>query len=121
MTIFHSESGNTTLLVSLVQTRRIPYPLMRDGAPGARAVDAARDVSRSVHDVLQSPSAPHVRQSVSAGTAERQRAEIDPADARSAERPRLVSRAAALHHPFDVGDAPVLATAPRRDSRTVRH
>src|SRR5437763_1053427 len=88
------KTASTTLLVSLVQTRRIPYPLMRDGGPGARAADAARDVSRSIHDLLQSPSSPDVRQSVPARAAERQRSEIDAADARSAERPRLVSRPA---------------------------
>src|SRR5438445_3596058 len=86
----------TTLLVSLVQTRRIPYPLMRDGGPGARAADAARDISRSVHHLFQSPSAPHLRQSVPAGAAERQRPEIDAADAWPAERSRLVSGPAAL-------------------------
>src|SRR5207248_3580571 len=94
------QSSNTTLLVSLVQTRRIPYPLMRDGGPGARAVDAAWDVSRSVHDVLQSPSASHLRQSVPAGAAERQLPEIDAADAWPAERSRVLSRPAALHHAF---------------------
>ena len=52
------------LYVSLVQTRRIPYPLMRDGRPGARAVDAARDVSRSVHHLLRSPLAPDPRTSL---------------------------------------------------------
>src|SRR5713101_5359194 len=90
-------SPNTTLLVSLIQTRRIPYPLMRDGGPRARAVDAARNVPRSVHDVLRSPVASHLRQSIPSRPPERQRAKIDAADARSAERSRLVSRPAALH------------------------
>ena len=90
--------------------RRIPYSLTRDRCPSARDIDAARDVSRSVHDLLQPPSAPHVCQSVPAGTAERQRPEIDAADARSAERSRFVPRSAALHHALDVGRRRDLAT-----------
>src|SRR5947207_1886756 len=116
-----ASSVNTTLLVSVVQRRRIPYPLTRDGDPGARAADAARDVSRSVHHLLQSPSAPHVRQSISAGTPERQRPEVDAADAWPAERPRFLSGAAALHHAFDVGGTSVVAAAPRGDSGAGRH
>src|SRR5437867_8092207 len=92
----------TTLLVSLVQMRRIPYPLMRDGGPGARAVDAARHVSRSVHQLFWPACAPDLRQPVPSGTPERQRPEIDAADARTAQRPRLVSRTSTLHHAFDV-------------------
>src|SRR6266852_5758133 len=107
------QSITTTLLVSLVQTRRIPYPLMRDRGPGARSVGAARDVSRSVHPLFRSPRARDVRQSVPARLAERQRAEVDAADARTAERPRLVSGPAALHHAFDVGGTPVLAPPAR--------
>src|SRR6266496_3094859 len=89
---------------------------MRDGGPGARAADAARDVSRSVHHLLQSPSAPDLRQSVPAGAVERQRPEIDAAAAWPAERSRLLSGPAAFHHAFDLGGASVLATAPRSDS-----
>src|SRR5206468_1150636 len=107
---------NTTLLVSLVQTRRIPYPLMRDRGPSARAVGAARDVSRSVHAVLRSPSAPHLRQSVSARTVERQRPQVDATHARPAERPGLVSRFAAFHHALALGGPSVLAAPPRADS-----
>src|SRR5260370_36528191 len=98
----------TTLLDSLVQTRRIPYPLMRDGDPGARRLDAARDVSRSVHAVFQSPCPPYVCQPVSARVAQRQRTEIDATDARATERSRFVSRPAALHHTLVVGTATVL-------------
>src|SRR5688572_9138273 len=102
----------TTLLVSLVQTRRIPYPLIRDRGPGARSIGAARDVSRSVHPLFRSPRARHVRQPVPARLAERQRAEVDAADAWTAERRRLLSRPAALHHACDVGGSPILAAPP---------
>ena len=96
-------------------------PLLRDRGPGARAADAARHVSRSVHQLFRSPRAPDLRQSVPAGPAQRQRPEIDAADARPAQRPRFLSRPAALHHAFDVGGAPVLAAAARADSRAPRH
>src|SRR5438445_11084659 len=107
---------STTLLDSLVQTRRIPYSLMRDGDPGARRLDAARDISRSVHAVFQSPCPPHVCQPVSARVAQRQRAEVHAADARATERSRFVSRPAALHHTLVVGPATFLAPAARPDS-----
>lgn len=82
----------------------------RDGCSGARAVDAARDVSRSVHWVFRSRVASDLRQSVSSELAQRRRADVDVADARAAERSGLLPRSSELHYARTVGGAPVLGS-----------
>src|SRR5438105_2959011 len=113
--------ANTTLSDSLVQIRRILYAVMRDRRSGARAADTPRHLSRSIRWVLQPTRPARVCQSLRPGAAQRQRTEVDAADARPSERSRVVPRAAAFRHALDVGGAAVLAAAAGNAASPDRH